>query len=73
MRYFEIMTEALNLVADHVILDDNHRTFVDDGKRWSSREKDGKIFPDYLTAQQKIAELRLLYPKRHFRSQQVGW
>jgi hypothetical protein len=73
MRYHEIMTEALNHIANHVIKDDRtYRTFVGDGKRWSSREKDGQIFPDYLTAQQKIEELRLMYPGRKFFSQEVG-
>ena len=73
MRLTEIMTEALNLVANHVIKDNQtYRTFVGDGKRWSSRDKDGEIFPDYLSAQKKMEELKLVYPKRKFFSQEVG-
>src|SRR6185437_8663979 len=63
----------LNRVAPYVIKDHKtYRTFVDDGKRWSMRETDGKIFPDYQSAEQKIDELRKLFPKRHFFSQEVG-
>ncbi len=49
-----------------------YRTFVGDGRRWSSREKDGEIFIGYDTVMAKIAELRLQNPKLQCFAQEVG-
>ncbi len=73
MRQFINLVEALNRVANYVIKDDKtYRTFVDDGKKWSMRETDGKIFPDYHSAEQKIDDLKKQFPNRKFFSQEVG-
>lgn len=78
MRFHELLVESAaplgsNPVANYVIKDQKtYRTFVDNDKRWSVREADGKIFPDYHSAELKIAELRKLFPKRRFFSQEVA-
>ena len=73
MKKDRTLSEALNMIADYVIKDDKtYRTFVDDGKKWSSRETDGKIFPDYQSAEQKKNELQKQFPKRRFFTQMVG-
>jgi hypothetical protein len=64
--------KGLNIVADYVIKDDKtYRTFVGDDKRWSMRETDGQVFPDYHSAEQKKAELQKQFPKRRFFTQMV--
>ena len=64
--------ESLNVTADYVIKDDKtYRTFVGDGKRWSMRETDGQVFPDYRSAERKRDELQRQFPKRRFFTQMV--
>lgn len=61
------------LTANYVIKDEQtYRTFVGDGKKWSSREKDGQIFAGYEAVMAKIAELRLQNPKLKCFAQAVG-
>ena len=48
----------------HVVKRSNdYRVYVGDNKKWSSREKDGLVFPDYDTAMKKVKELG---PSKHF-------